>query len=147
MSKRGVSFVELLVAVPVLALAAMTIFQIVSGGVRGTERLLGETNATHHAVSLMETMMARKYEELPKELLEVEDRELKDQMGKNFSFSSPPREDIKRYLTVEEVCTSDSTYGGIKRIAVKVTWLSKHVKPNLERELSFETLVVNESGG
>lgn len=147
MSKRGVSLVELLVAVPVLALAAVTIFQIVSGGVRGTERLLGETNATHHAVSLLETMMSKQYVELPKDLLEVEDKELQAHLGKEFRFSSPPRDDIKRFLSVEEVCTSDSPYGGLKRIAVKVTWISRHVKPHLERKLLFETIVVNEGSG
>lgn len=152
--RPGTTLVELLVAIPVMALMAVGIFNLLHTSTQGTERLMEEAAATNHAVSLLESLLSVPFHELPEIPAGTPDTALPALMAAipRFSLERPPDPAMLRTAEVatetetdyDPATPGDSSWGGLKRVRVEVRWMTGYLRPPIERRIVFETLVTDD---
>jgi len=156
LSKRtGLSLVELLVAILVMAAVLGGLFQGIHTGYQGTERLIEESYASNHAISLLEALTLVPYSKLPDIPVGTSDTGIPAIMGAipEFTFTGSFDPEYPRSVEVIEVSqrtkdpsdSANSKWGALKRISIEVEWTAKYLKPTRQRKLVFQTLVTDDA--
>jgi len=152
-SAQGVSLVEILFAFLILSGIFISLFQVMSTSMKGTERLSEESYAANHAISLLESIAVLPYNSIPLIASETSDTELPHSLTKipGFLLTSKPDEDFPRTIEITEESrqTKDqsdgdnSRWGSLKLISVKVSWNPDYLKKNVIKHKVFRSLVTN----
>jgi type II secretory pathway pseudopilin PulG len=149
------SLVELLIAALILGAVLVALFRAISSGFQGTERLIEESYAANHGISLLEALSCVGYSDLPEIPSGTTDGKVKEMMAAvpGFSFPGDPDTEYERTVEVIEVSrrTTDpadptnSPQGALKKIQVNVTWECQYLRTRARRTITFQTLVTDDA--
>lgn len=153
--RRGLSLVEVLMALCVVSVVFSGLFQGLHTGYQGTERLSEESYAQNHAVSLLEALSLVPYSKLPPMAAGTAETEVRTALAavSEFRFPGDPDPAVPRTVEVAEVAKrgegpSDpaaSAYGSLKLVRVEVSWRPRYLNADApDRRLVFQTLVTDD---
>lgn len=142
--KIGLSLVEVLIAVGLLAALMTPVILTFSSGARGIQMTSEEFVAHNAALELIEQLAATPFALIPTG--KFADSQLKDglPMGPSnpLSFRISQVPGIERFLEIKEIRSGSQVR--FKKIEVRITLLDRFGKPN-GRTIELKTLVANET--
>ena len=151
---KGTSMIEVLFAMVILSSVFVSLFQVLHTGFKGTERLSEESYAANHAISLLESVTALTYSDIPLIPSGTSDQELATYFASvpEFTLASQADNDFPRTIEVVEVSkranssgdADNSEWGALKSICVVVTWKAAYMKGDKTKSKSFHTLVTDD---
>ncbi|MBI4868953.1 MAG: hypothetical protein HY816_18590 [Candidatus Wallbacteria bacterium] len=151
--RRGVSLVELLLAVALLVAMLVPVFGSLRTGIQGTERVSEESIAANHATALLERLSQIPYRKLPEIPKDTPETALAAFVAIPGALPpGPPHPVFARFVSVDQVTRrtedpadpANSECGNLKRIRVAVRWRPDYLGQKSERTLVFQVLVTDD---
>jgi len=153
-AKNGISLIEILFALVILSSVFISLFQILRSGVKGTERLSEESYAANHAISLLESVSALTYSQIPQIPEGTADEDIMSWFAgiPEFSLSSLPDSDFPRTIKIKEVSkrtkddsdSDNSQWGSLKVVSVTISWHPIYLKKHVKKSKSFHALITDD---